>query len=79
MNCVPGVDGVVAADGGEELCEERDEEVVGRDDVHEEVVGHLADLQIVNWVFITGFHPFAEPSCMVRGFRNLVPDYASLT
>ena len=41
----PRVDGVVAAHRGEELGEERDEEVVGRDDVHEEVVGHLADLK----------------------------------
>ena len=48
----PGVDGVVGADGAEKLCEERDEEVVGRDDVHEEVVGHLANLKFVSWVFI---------------------------
>ena len=48
LNFLPGVDCVVAADCGEELCEERDEKVVGGDDVHEKVVGHLADLKLIS-------------------------------
>ena len=51
LNLVPGVDGVVPADGGEELGEEGDQEVVGRHDVHEKVVRNLAYLEIVIWIF----------------------------